>query len=665
MPTALIVDDEEEGLYFLQCLLSANGFEVLAASNGKEALELAEKTLPDLVISDILMPVMDGFMLCRAWKQSARFKSIPFFFYTATYTDARDEEFALNLGADLFMVKPMDPEELMQIIRELMERHRRGALRTAVPALKEETTYLQIYNRALVRKLEHKVTQLEEANRALGIKDFAIATSIAGFVLTDLSGTITYVNNSFAQIWGYGREELEGKSLLALIGGETAAASVFKNLRNKGHWMGELKASKKNGLPLMVQVAAHTVTGSNKEPICLMASCVDVTEHKRLQEELRRSQNLEALSIFAAGIAHDFNNLLTGLFNSLELVQEHLPPDTPAREQFAIATSAFERARDLTQNLLTFAKGGSAVRRAVDVRNIIQESCVLSLSGSGIRHEFAADEDLGRVEANANQLSQVFTNIILNARQAMADNGFLKITAGNCRLKAAQVGDLPEGKYVTIRFKDSGPGIPEKVIPKIFDPFFSTKQKGSGLGLATSFSIVKEHGGHIQASSHAGGGAEFEIWLPYQPGTKAEAFQDAVAKLPTGSGRILVMDDEECIRSIAQTMLVQAGYEVTGAADGQEAVRLYAKALSTRNPYDLVILDLTVRGGKGGEEALADMLKLNPGAVVLASTGYSNNAALAQFKQLGFAGTLPKPYSRYELLSIVKSTISQRQLNGR
>jgi two-component system, cell cycle sensor histidine kinase and response regulator CckA len=662
MQKALVVDDKEEGVYFLQCLLSANGFAVTTASNGREALDCAAQVLPDLVISDILMPVMDGFTLCRQWRLDSRFQSIPFVFYTATYTDVKDEEFALNLGADLFIVKPKDPAEFMKIIRDFIEKCQNGNLHRGVTVPSEESTYLQNYSKTLVRKLESKVIQLEEANRALAIKDFAIATSIAGIVLADLSGTISYVNQSFAAMWGYEDAELKGLPLSALAPDKSIVAPLIEAIRTRGRWIGELKANRKDGLPFVAQVAAHTVRGPKDAPICFMASCLDITETKHLQEELRRSQNLEALSTFAAGIAHDFNNLLTGLFNSLDLAQEQLPSDSPAQKQFAIAIAVFERARDLTQSLLTFAKGGGPVRRVVDVSNIIRESCSLSLSGSSIRHEYTSEEDLELIEANANQLSQVFTNIILNARQAMGDNGVLKIFANNCTLKTGQIGSLPKGNYISIRFEDSGPGISEKVIPKIFDPFFSTKQKGSGLGLATSYSIIKTHGGHIQASSLKEGGARFEIWLPSRKGEKPAELDRADFKPIAGSGRILIMDDEEALRSVAETMLTRAGYEVTTTSDGREALSIYRQAFSNHNPYDLVILDLTVRGGVGGEETLAELLKIDPRAVAIASSGYSQTA-ISQLKKSGFAGVLPKPYSRHELLSVVKATISRTQID--
>jgi PAS domain S-box-containing protein len=604
------------------------------------------------------MPVMDGFSFCRHCKQDPQLKAIPFIFYTATYTDAKDEQFALEIGADLFIVKPQDPEALVQTIHGFIDKHRRGKLVPNDAIINDEASYLKIYNSALVRKLEDKVVQLDEANKTLAIKDFAISSAIAGIAMADLSGIVTYVNHSFAGIWGYGEDELSGKKLLSLFQDQNAFSAVIDALLINGQWTGELEAVQKGGMQFTVQISAHTVKSPKGAPICFMASCTDVTEHKRLQEELRRTQNLEALSLFSAGIAHDLNNLLTGLFNNLDLAREELHPDNPAYGSFTIAMSVFERAKDLAQRLLTFAKGGSAGRKPVRISNIIEESCSLSLSGSSIRYEFSANEKLKLVEANANQLSQVFTNILINARQAMNEKGALIISSANRRLKSGQVGNLPEGEYVAIRFEDDGPGIPDALLPKIFEPFFSTKQEGSGLGLAVSYSIVKDHGGHMQASSRPGGGAVFEIWLPAGKAAKPETAPVYDTNFDKGTGNILVMDDEEAIRNVAQTILSRSGYKTTCASHGQEALSCYRESLSTR-PYDLVILDLTVRGGMGGIETLSEMLKLNPRVAAIASTGYSNSEDLPQLKKQGFIGILPKPYSRHEMLSVVKAATAR------
>jgi PAS domain S-box-containing protein len=624
MPSVLIVDDKVENLYLLQCLLTANGYEVTTASNGREALECAQRSPPDLVISDILMPVMDGFSLCRHWKQDGRLKAIPFVFYTATYTDPRDEEFAMNLGADLFIVKPEDPVVLTEKIQDVVKRQRSRALKREIAELPAETSYLQAYNQTLIRKLENKLIQLEEANKALAVKDFAISSSISGFVLSDLSGLITYVNPAFAKMWGYEARELIGKPSATLVSNVVSLSGIGAALRAKASWHGELEAKRKDGTLFTVQSTIHRVMDPQESPICLMASCIDITEDKRIREELQRTQKLESLSLFAAGIAHDFNNLLTGLFSNLELARNQLASDHPAQDQFVTALSVFERARDLTQRLLTFAKGGTTARRNIKVQEILRESCLLALSGASTRHELTAEKDLWWVSANSNQLSQVFNNIILNSRQAMADGGTLAISAANCTFATGQMGSLPAGGYVVIRFKDSGPGIPDEVISKIFDPFFTTKPDGSGLGLATSHSIIKNHGGHVRATSSIGLGATFEIWLPAVRAYQPEGVKESMPKLAKGVGRLLVMDDDEAIRRLTQRMLTQAGYEVTTTKNGKEAVAMYSKAASESNPYDLVILDLTIKGGMGGEETLAELLKVDPHAAAIASSGYSD-----------------------------------------
>lgn len=482
---------------------------------------------------------------------------------------------------------------------------------------------------------------------------------MSGIALADRSGMITYVNPAFAKMWGYDCLELIGKYPATLVKDTDSFSRIGNTLRSEGRWLGELEARRKDGSLFTIQVAAHRVTDSHQAPICFMASCLDITEHKRIQEGLQRTQKLESLSLFAAGIAHDFNNLLTGLFSNLEMARDQLGSDHPAQDQFTTVLSVFERARDLTQRLLTFAKGGTTTRRKVRVQEIIQQSCLLSLSGSSTRYELKADKDLWLVEANANQLSQVFNNVILNARQAMSDSGALAISAANSTLASGQEGPLPAGDYVVIRFMDSGPGIPSHVISKIFDPFFTTKQEGSGLGLATSHSIIKNHGGHIGVVSAVGQGATFEVWLRAVREGQPEHVQKSAPPLTRGSGRILVMDDEEAIRNMTKRMLARAGYDVTTAANGQEALALYRKAALENIPYDLLILDLTIRGGMGGEETLSELLKTDSHVAAIASSGYSDETMLTRQKQCGFLTLLAKPYLSHELLSTVKAVISQ------
>ena len=292
------------------------------------------------------------------------------------------------------------------------------------------------------------------------------------------------------------------------------------------------------------------------------------------------------------------------------------------------------------------------------LQDILRDSCSLALSGSNIKCEYRIDDNLWLIEGDENQLAQVFSNLVINAWQAMPEGGAVTIGAENCALESGQVGKLPAGRYVVLTVKDEGIGIPEKIIDKIFDPFFTTKQRGSGLGLATSYSIVTRHGGHIVVSSRPGEGSAFTIFLPASdlPGVhEPETAADADLR---GSGRVLVMDDERVIREMVRDILT--GYEVVITAEGREAVEEYNNALREKNGFNLVILDLTVPGGMGGEKTLQELRKVDPQVVAIVSSGYSDNAELTRFQEFGFSGMVAKPYRTAELLLAVKKAISKK-----
>jgi PAS domain S-box-containing protein len=658
MSTVLAVDDREDEIYYLQTLLTAAGFEVMTAANGRDALEKATIRPPDLLITDILMPVMDGFSLCRHWRNEPRLRAIPFIFYTATYTDPRDEEFALSLGADLFVTKPKDPDVLLRLIVDTLKQKKKADTDTPA-APPEETVYLKEYNQTLIRKLEAKVFELEDANKALAVKDFAISSAISGILMVSTERKLSYVNTSCAGMWGYLGEELVGRDVGILFAKPEEESRLAAALLKDGSWIGELEARRKDGTTFITQLTAHRVLDARGTTLCFMASCIDVTEHRHMREELQRSQRMESLSLFAAGIAHDFNNLLTGFFAGVELIKKELPPGTPGQEYLSIVMSVFSRARDLTQRLLAFAKGGASVRKKISVADVVKESCSFSLSGSRIRHTIVMDKDPWLIEADASQLSQVFTNIIVNARQAMGDQGTVDITVRNCRIAEAATGSLRPGEYVEISFMDSGPGIPQDVLPRIFDPFFTTKKEGSGLGLATSYAIIRNHGGHISASSTAGHGASFIIWLPALSDMKEDVTPVVAPEAARGEGRVLLMDDEEAICRLATSILSRAGYSVFSVSNGRDALQAYRQAVAAHQPFDLAILDLTIRGGMGGEETLAELRTMNPRIAAIASSGYADSGMLTQMKEHGFLGVLPKPYLAHELLSIVKAVITR------
>jgi PAS domain S-box-containing protein len=645
----------------LQSLLTGNGYEVVTAKNGKEALDLARQSTPDLIISDILMPVMDGFTLCRQWMRDPKLREIPFVFYTATYTEPQDEQLALSLGADAFIVKPIETDAFLNLVQEAITRHGRMERRRMTVIPPDETAYLREYNGVLIRKLEDKLGQLENANKALAIKDFAIESSINGIIMADLSGILTYVNDSFSTMWGFVKSELYGKRLGDLVKDTNALRSISKEFEEKAGWLGEVEAKRKDGSTFVALVAAHSIMDRGDQPIGLMVSCIDVTERKQMQEELQRKQKLESLSVFAGGIAHDFNNLLTGIFGNVQLARKELPATSAAGKYLDEVTCVFQRARNLAQQLLTYAKGSSPEMGEANVQAILRECCDLSLSGSNIRYKFESADSLWTVKADANQLSQVFNNMVINARQAMANGGTLVISIENCNLEANQIGQLPSGKYVQIAIRDEGAGIPKEMIAKVFDPFFTTKPQGSGLGLATSYAIVKYHGGHIGVSSAPGAGSTFTVWLPAYTGIRTEPSPENSDESLYGDGRILVMDDESVIRHLVERMLRKAGYDPVAVKNGAEALESYRLATSRGESFDAVILDLTIRGGMGGVETASELLKMDPNAAIMMSSGYSSDPVVSKLKAIGCFALIPKPYLMHDLLGTVKSVIAQRR----
>lgn len=370
----------------------------------------------------------------------------------------------------------------------------------------------------------------------------------------------------------------------------------------------------------------------------------DVTERKKLEEEVIKTCKLESLSIFAGGLAHDFNNILTAILGNINLMrlQEGLPAEL--QDRLTDAERACIRASGLTQQLLTFAKGGAPVKTLASLPDLLRESAGFVLSGSRVRSDFFLPPDIWPTEVDPGQISQVFNNLFINAMQAMPEGGVIKIAAENLALPENEPDTpLPPGRYVKIAVKDQGLGIPEKHLPKIFDPFFSTKQKGNGLGLTTTYSIVKKHLGLIRVESALGQGSTFYLYFPAaHPKTVLESNQDEIVL--TGRGRILVMDDEPTILQMLGLMLEKLGYEAEFAADGAEALKLYEVARDRGQPFDAVIMDLTIPGGMGGREAVHMLRRLDPQARAVVSSGYADDPVMADYEHYGFDGAIAKPY---------------------
>ena len=366
----------------------------------------------------------------------------------------------------------------------------------------------------------------------------------------------------------------------------------------------------------------------------------EIAQRRQMEEELLRARKLESLGVLAGGIAHDFNNFLAIVQGNTEIAKSHLDPSDRVQENLDQTMEACRRAAFLSSQLLTFAKGGAPVRRVVPIGKLVSDAVQLARAGAPTSVAVHIEEDLGRARVDPDQIGQVLHNILLNARQSMPDGGMIEVRAEN-----AAAGLDNDGRRIRISIRDYGCGIPADVLPRIFDPYFTTKPGGNGLGLATAYAIIAKHDGHISVDSKAGDGTVFTIDLPAVEEPAAEAEAPAVHPARRATGRILAMDDEAAIRKLLQAVLGGLGYEVHTARDGAEAIAIYEAAQAGGKRFDAVLLDLTVTGGMGGVETATRLKEIDPSAKLIVSSGYGDAPVMSDFASYGFDGVIPKPWT--------------------
>jgi len=399
----------------------------------------------------------------------------------------------------------------------------------------------------------------------------------------------------------------------------------------------------KEGNERIIEINSAIINHENK-PLGIVLALRDITIKSKIDTELIKMSKLESIGILAGGIAHDFNNLLTGISGNISMMKNQAFFSADISETFQNVERAVERAAALTKQLLTFAKGGEPILSSSSLEDIINESAKFIIKNSNIKCELNISGDLKPVMIDPNQISQAINNLLINSIQAMTSGG--KIT-----IEATNVNDIPHeipfktGSYVLLKISDTGCGIPKKNLSKIFDPFYSTKTSGTGLGLTSTYSIIKKHRGHIEVTSEENMGTTFKIYLKTAviPAQKTESAREKTSQ--TGTGTILIMDDEIYILEVLVKMLKHQGYTVDCAKNGEEAIQLYSEKFSRNQPYDHVILDLTVYGGMGGKETISALKKINPEVKAIVSSGYSDNPVMANYKDFGFSGVLTKPYA--------------------
>lgn len=480
-----------------------------------------------------------------------------------------------------------------------------------------------------------------------------------------LDGKIIYVNSTCYRYFGYTEADLKnGLNVFQMVPDSEkprVIANIGKIMSGENLQEYEYIAMRKDMSTFPVEIHCSLVYNSG-EPAGMRGVIIDTSEKRKFESEMERANRLESLGILAGGIAHDFNNILTAILGNISLARFSIASDHEIYNLLTEAEKASQRARNLTQQLLTFSKGGAPVMEHSDLRSIIRDSADFILRGSNITCVYNMADDLWMSEVDKGQISQVIQNLVINACQAMPAGGAIYISADNEIIGSSSKIPLSAGKYIKISVRDEGIGIDKQFLENIFDPYFTTKQKGNGLGLAICYSIIKKHFGHILVNSDVGAGSTFIIYLPANIIVhKKDEVNNPVNLVVDHKIKILFMDDEEMLRNLAKEMLTALGMHVSVAKDGEEALALFDNAKYENTPFELIIIDLTIPGGMGGEEFIREIRKRDTKVKTIVASGYSNNQIISNYKEYGFNGCIHKPYDVTAFIKVVQKVLNDNQ----
>lgn len=790
--TILNVDDRPENRYLFETIMRAAGHEVVCANDGAEALGMLRQCRYDLIVSDVVMPGMDGFQLCREVKADPATRDIPFVFFTAVYTESKDEQFALSLGAVRFLVKPLEPDQLVAALETAVN----AAPVTPAPALAHDSAaFLEEYNRRVVQKLESKLAEnerltqrlrdsearlnaiIEGTSDAISVKDregryqhinaagagflgrkvseilgrtdaeilgevvarareaaerrlllfgalesceeaipgpgtahpryvhsvrgpmrdaagviigtFNIARDITdrrlaeekirrlsraieqspvSIVITDAEGTIEYVNPKFTETTGYAASEALGQNPRVLKSGRHPPEhyqGLWATIKAGREWHGTLENRRKNGEYFTEQVEISPVKGDDGRITHFIAIKEDITEHLRLEDQLRQSQKMDAIGRLAGGVAHDFNNLLTIIQLEVANLGDQPALDHDGREAVQQIANAAQRATGLTRQLLTFSRKQQKEEQTVHLGELVENMGKLMrrILGEDIALSTCIVPEPIAVRADPGMLEQALLNLAVNARDAMPQGGKLKLTADVTIIDDAYVLQHPgasPGYRAHIAIADTGTGIAPEHLGRIFEPFFTTKApgKGTGLGLATVYGVVKQHQGWITVESTVGVGTTFHLFLPALVHTDDD---DTTTELehpsPRGTETVLLAEDDDQIRHLVQVALERQGYQVLAAANGTQALELFARQ---KEQIHLLLADLVMPGGINGQELATRVRAARPTASVLYLSGYPSDVVARHLKTEKNPSLLRKPFSVRTLLDTIRQLLDAR-----
>ena len=632
--TVLIVDDDQDLVSLIQLWLSREGFHSAVAHSGQEALTWLSHHHADLLLLDLHLADMPGKDLILHLKERAL--TLPFIVITGPGNERHAVKMMKHGAHDYFIKDSRFVELVPAIVAQTFEQlHLEQRLRLAEEALLEERARMAM----------------------------TMSSIVEGVLTTDTRGRITSMNGMAEEMSGWKQQNAIGRSIEEVV--RFLHSGVNKeNVHPVTHVLGADTSLQPSELYLLFdpvkgeRPVAYSVSPLRRSDGRLFGTVLilrDMTEQIKLDGENLKSSHLDSLGLLAGGIAHDFNNLLTTILGNISMTKSCVNTRDHLFTFLSEAENASLRAKKLTQQLLTFAKGGTPLKKPLALQQVILESATFALTGSSTRCHCDILEDTWLIQADEEQISQVIHNLAINAQQAMPTGGQLTISTENVILTAGQakLNNLPEpGKYVKLTLQDDGTGIPPDALHQIFDPYYSTKQTSSGLGLSTAYSIVSNHRGTITVSSVQNQGSTFVIYLP--AAEEANTVPQDSLSLMSGEGRVLVMDDEESIRLLVGEMLRHLGYEVQCVAEGKEALERYQEAYHAQEPFNAVILDLTVPGGLGGKDTVAQLRQFDPKVKAIVSSGYSNDPVISRYSTFGFHGVVAKPFRLAELSQVLQ-----------
>ncbi|WP_310600933.1 response regulator [Desulfobulbus sp.] len=681
-PRILVVDDKEENRYLVEVLLKTKGYEVHSACNGAEALGQLRSMKFDLILSDILMPVMDGFELCRIVKKDNALHRIPFVVLTATYTGAEDENFVKKIGADRFLVKPCEPEELFAAVRESIVARAQPTLSTPNPV--PDAQAFKLYNERLVHKLEEKMLALEQETKALRTAEQALRASewkfrqlyenmAEGVFSIDMQDRIRESNASFQRMLGYTGEELKqlGYNDLTpekwhvmeqIILSDQVMARGYSEVYEK-----EYRRKDGSVFPAEMEVfLLYDDVGEQEGIWCIVR---DISERnnaariqKELQDQLYNAQKMESIGRLAGGVAHDFNNMLSVILSYAQMGLVKTDTTSPLHGYFHDILDAGERSAGVTRKLLAFARHQAAAPRVLDLNEIVAGMLKMlsRLIGEKIQLHWHPEANLWSVEIDPSQVDQILANLLVNSRDAIAGTGEIAIETANVRFDpnnwVSRPGVVP-GEYVLLTVSDNGCGMSKDVLHRIFEPFFTTKEEGvgTGLGLSTVYGIVKQNNGWLDVESAPGKGTSFKIYLPRVRKGQIGDTPGQVAAIPYGRGEtILMVEDEESVLKVTDTTLTGLGYKVLLASSPVTAIE---KSNNHAGEIDLLLTDVVMPVMNGRE--LAELLRdSRAGLKCLYISGYDEQEAIYQQQAGQGVHFLKKPFSVRDLAIKVREALA-------